>query len=382
MTREERLNQIKICRERAVSDYAQGNMSAKEFTDICALLKHMELEADIPVPEADKSGQQSSAKETYLIENDDGFLVRVPASKLDAWEKADHKAPLTPEEEQFIEKLLDSIYGPNANENEPPEVMSEINGLPNQPEVPPLYRQDRAEEKPIGYIPHSGHISHSGHAPIPWWRSGQAMARFALGLIAVVLIVAIIYAVVESFYGPAAAPAASPDLSPTPSESLSMPSESLSIQERLDRMKQDGEKVSKPLPIPISGKIFYENPYFNKRIAPLTIDASGEPRSTHFYVKLRFSQARTPILTFFIRGGTKKTIDIPLGTYEILYASGTEWYGTDLLFGPNTNYYLADEVFKFYEEDDYVNGWTITLSKQYNGNLDIDPISADEFFDN
>lgn len=48
---------------------------------------------------------------SYLIETEDGFLVRVPEDKRQAWERADHKAPLTPAEQQLKKRLLESIYG-------------------------------------------------------------------------------------------------------------------------------------------------------------------------------------------------------------------------------------------------------------------------------
>lgn len=56
--------------------------------------------------------QRSQRDGSYLMEMEDGFLVRVPEEKLEAWQRADHKAPLTPAEERAIEAILDSLYGP------------------------------------------------------------------------------------------------------------------------------------------------------------------------------------------------------------------------------------------------------------------------------
>ena len=47
----------------------------------------------------------------YLIETEDGSLVRVPEDKLEAWEKADHKAPLSKAEQQFKDRILRELYG-------------------------------------------------------------------------------------------------------------------------------------------------------------------------------------------------------------------------------------------------------------------------------
>ena len=45
-----------------------------------------------------------------MIEMEDGFLVRVPEEKMEAWQRADHRVPLTPEEQRFKERLLASLY--------------------------------------------------------------------------------------------------------------------------------------------------------------------------------------------------------------------------------------------------------------------------------
>lgn len=54
--------------------------------------------------------EQRKQGNRYLVEMEDGFLVRVPEEKMEAWQRADHKAPLTPEEQRFKERLLASLY--------------------------------------------------------------------------------------------------------------------------------------------------------------------------------------------------------------------------------------------------------------------------------
>ena len=59
---------------------------------------------------------KAQPKETvYLMETSDGFLVRVPESKLEAWEKAqkEAEAPLTPSEQRVKDKILSMLYGEN-----------------------------------------------------------------------------------------------------------------------------------------------------------------------------------------------------------------------------------------------------------------------------
>lgn len=49
----------------------------------------------------------------YLVETEDGFQVSVPASKLEAWKKAQSAppAPLTPAEERVKRRILEYLYG-------------------------------------------------------------------------------------------------------------------------------------------------------------------------------------------------------------------------------------------------------------------------------
>lgn len=57
--------------------------------------------------------QQNQQEETYLMEDKDGFIVRVPASKLEAWKKAQQQPPrpLNKAEQQVRDLLVQRIFG-------------------------------------------------------------------------------------------------------------------------------------------------------------------------------------------------------------------------------------------------------------------------------
>ena len=61
------------------------------------------------------SSSEQSRETAYLMETSDGFLVRVPESKLGAWEKAQREeaAPLTPSEQRVRDRILSMLYGEN-----------------------------------------------------------------------------------------------------------------------------------------------------------------------------------------------------------------------------------------------------------------------------
>ncbi len=77
----------------------------------------------------------------------------------------------------------------------------------------------------------------------------------------------------------------------------------------------------------------------------------------------------------FIRAGEKVEFDVPTGSYKLYYATGVSWYGVDLLFGPKTEYYKADDIFTFSQG----TGWTVELFEQVGGNLETKKISETEF---
>ncbi len=85
------------------------------------------------------------------------------------------------------------------------------------------------------------------------------------------------------------------------------------------------------------------------------------------------------VLSIFVHGGIDIELDVPLGTYTIKYASGTRWYGDAHLFGPETGYSKADSSFDFRIIGNQISGYTLTLYKVINGNLQTSSISPDDF---
>lgn len=78
--------------------------------------------------------------------------------------------------------------------------------------------------------------------------------------------------------------------------------------------------------------------------APFKIQT--EARS-NFLLKLVDAQTRKDVMRMFIVGGQEANFWVPVGEYELVYASGQNWYGNELLFGPETQYAKADTVSRF-----------------------------------
>jgi len=127
-------------------------------------------------------------------------------------------------------------------------------------------------------------------------------------------------------------------------------------------------------PLPYSG---YVRTYTaGERIAPFEIKAA---QGSHYLVKLVDAHTNNPVLTVFVRSGTTAKVDVPLGTYEVRYASGESWYGDDYLFGQDTSYSKADKTFTFEVVGSQISGFTITLYKVANGNLHTSSIKPTGF---
>lgn len=130
-----------------------------------------------------------------------------------------------------------------------------------------------------------------------------------------------------------------------------------------------------PLNRPDNGYIFEEPG--EEALAPLSILTQGE--NDYYIVLDPLNNAVWNKMSFYVRGGQSAKVFVPLGDYEIYYATGSAWYGLDDLFGSDTLYRKCDDTFEFYEDGDSYQGWTLTLYPQPNGNLDTETISANEF---
>jgi HPt (histidine-containing phosphotransfer) domain-containing protein len=95
------------------------------------------------------------------------------------------------------------------------------------------------------------------------------------------------------------------------------------------KIHQSGKPVFNQIPVPVSSGVL-QRPT-NPIVAPLGIKTS---KGSNYYVKL-INMAGQTVRTMFVVGGNYFETKVPLGIYEMRYASGTTWYGTRHLFGPD-----------------------------------------------
>jgi hypothetical protein len=128
-------------------------------------------------------------------------------------------------------------------------------------------------------------------------------------------------------------------------------------------------------PVPIEQGIV-SNATGREGLAPLNIVT--EPGRDYF-VKLVDPATGADAVAIYVRGGSTAEFQVPLGSYEIRYASGSTWYGPEELFGPDTQYAKADQTFDFREDPGGYVGYTLTLIMREGGNLSTSAIAPTAF---
>ena len=115
-----------------------------------------------------------------------------------------------------------------------------------------------------------------------------------------------------------------------------------------------------------------------ERLAPFTVENDPEG-SNAYYIKLVDKSSGLTEFSFFVCPGQNVEIDVPLGDYDVYYATGLHWYGYDTLFGDTTACFKVAEPFYFYYQDGYYNGYTWTLYDVDGGNLGYEEIDQNAF---
>lgn len=130
-------------------------------------------------------------------------------------------------------------------------------------------------------------------------------------------------------------------------------------------------------PLPRSGE-YDQKPWrqYAHDEPPFKVTASS---GANYFIKLTDWQTGVPVMKIFVRAGEHVKLGVPPGTYRVKFASGKQWYGEDIRFGPDTDYSMVGIPSVFSVQGDRLNGHELTLELVHNGNLRRQPIKAVEF---
>ena len=113
-------------------------------------------------------------------------------------------------------------------------------------------------------------------------------------------------------------------------------------------------------------------------LAPLSVKTSAGPED--YYIKLTRPSSQEAIIGFYVYGGSTREVEVPLGSYELKWATGTNWLNTRCRFGiKETGTYKAKTILSFEQSNDGVRGYSVELIKQEGGNLQTRGIPPSEF---
>lgn len=150
-------------------------------------------------------------------------------------------------------------------------------------------------------------------------------------------------------------------------------------------IKQQPDKVNKNIvvqptlpavqPLPQNGKLSR----FSRALAEAPFEIVTRSGQGHYFVKLVDSTTGRDVLSVFVRSGQKVEVEVPYGIFELRYAAGDTWYGEKHLFGKDTVYSRSDELFHFQLVGTEIQGFTVELFLQQDGNLKTRNIKAEDF---
>jgi len=128
-------------------------------------------------------------------------------------------------------------------------------------------------------------------------------------------------------------------------------------------------------PYPPHGEVVRQ--HSEPAVAPLTIKT--QLGSGNYFVKLVDVNNPNRTVTVFLHGFREETVHMPLGTFELRYATGTLWYGEEELFEPGTKCVRADRQLTFRKTGNEISGYVAELYPQIFGNTTTTDISRENF---
>lgn len=112
-------------------------------------------------------------------------------------------------------------------------------------------------------------------------------------------------------------------------------------------------------------------------LALLSIKTPTGPED--YYIKLTRPGSKKAVIGFYMYGGSTREFEVPLGRYELKYATGTNWLNTQCRFVKEIATSKAETILKFEQSARGFYGHSIELIKQVGGNLQTRQISPSEF---
>lgn len=99
----------------------------------------------------------------------------------------------------------------------------------------------------------------------------------------------------------------------------------------------------------------------------------------YYYVKLKDHISQKEVLSFFIHGKNTVNFEIDAGIYDLYFAHGDTWYGSELLFGDDTEYMMAESPIIIDSNNESIQIWSPSIICGENLVIDATPIPQSDF---
>jgi hypothetical protein len=133
------------------------------------------------------------------------------------------------------------------------------------------------------------------------------------------------------------------------------------------------------LPLPDQGNLLLSDRIANFKDTTAPLKITTRDSDGNYVVKVLDWNSGEFVATYFIRRGSTLSIELPLGSYKLKFASGDKWYGMKYLFGPTTAYSYVPDKMEFYISGDYAQGHRLELIPQVGGNLETPSMRAEDW---
>ena len=131
------------------------------------------------------------------------------------------------------------------------------------------------------------------------------------------------------------------------------------------------------VPFPAPSQALWFVPQDMKTGAPLTVTAPSRG-DTFYAVRVQELGTGRVIVVIPLRKGETVKVHVPLGQYEMVFASGSYWHGPEKLFGFSGEKKKAVKTFDFYRSGNQTTGHAIDLTNRIDGNLQTREITPFE----
>lgn len=102
-----------------------------------------------------------------------------------------------------------------------------------------------------------------------------------------------------------------------------------------------------------------QNSPIEERVAPFSISTPNNDQN--WFIKLKSTENKANDVVIYIGPGERVEVTVPLGNYNLYYATGSYWHGDVDLFGKGTMCYKSEETYVFVADDAGYHGKSVEL---------------------